>query len=69
MWVPSRVPPGGSVKSVPRFTTEELWSLEDDARNCLLTENFALADPDRWVGTVIELARALRNEMDTRLNG
>lgn len=54
---------------VPRFTIEETWAIEDDARSSQLSESFQLADPDRWINTVIELARALRNEMETRLHG
>lgn len=53
----------------PRFSADELWNLEDDARNALLNEDGALSDPGRWLGHVIDLSRALRSEIDHRLHG
>lgn len=48
------------------FTIEELWEIEDSARSSLLDEDGALSDPGHWLGLVIDLSKALRNEIETR---
>lgn len=53
----------------PRFTTEELWMIEEDAHACLLNEDGALNNPGHWLGLVIDLARALRHEHAQKLHG
>lgn len=55
--------------ATPRFTVEELWAIEDDARSCLLDMDGALHDPGHWLGLAIDLARSLRNEIERRLHG
>lgn len=53
----------------PKFTSQELWEIEEDARSSLLNEDGALSDPGRWLGLVIDLSRSLRNDLELRLHG
>lgn len=55
--------------NAPRFSTAELWELEEDARAALLNEDGALNDPGKWLGHVIDLARGYRSEVERRLHG
>lgn len=59
-----------------RFSDEELYEVEEDARSSLLNEEGALSDPGRHLGDKIDLARycrslheELRRERDRRLHG
>ena len=52
-----------------RFTREETYEIEEDALSSLLNEQGALDNPGHHLGLEIDLARALRHEMDTRLHG
>lgn len=53
----------------PRFTIEELWCVEEEARSSLLDEYGALSDPGHWLGLVIDLSRSLRSERERALRG
>lgn len=48
----------------PVFSLQELRAIEDDARGCLLSTY-----DEHWTPLVIDLARALRIEMEQRLHG
>lgn len=59
-----------------RFSDEELWEVEEDARSSLLNEDCALSDPGFHLGNEIDLARycrslhaELRREREKRLHG
>lgn len=53
----------------PRFTIAETYEAEEYARSTLLNADGALDDPGYWTGVVIDLARALRSEMEMRIDG
>jgi hypothetical protein len=56
-------------RQAPRFTVEELLMIQDDANNALLNEEGALNNPGKWLGLVLDLSRALRQEVETRMFG
>lgn len=45
----------------PLFSVQELRAIEDEARSCLLS-----AYDEHWTPLVIDLSRALRNELEQR---
>lgn len=55
--------------NAPRFSTAELWEIEEEARAALLNEDGALNDPGHWLGLVTDLSRGYRRELEVRLHG